>query len=75
METNNVYRLDPDFSYAIKELSHKTNMSDESITRLFEEEPGVLIFKMQHTGRRQHRTFRIPGWVAIRVFNRMTVTE
>jgi hypothetical protein len=75
METKNVYRLDPDYSYAIKELAHKTNMSDESITRLFEEQPGVLIFKIQTTGRRPYRTFRIPGWVAIRVIDRMTVTE
>jgi hypothetical protein len=75
METKNVYQLDPNFSYAIKELAHITNLADESITRLFEDEPGVVIFRMQHTGRRTYRTFRIPGWVAIRAFGRMTVTE
>jgi len=75
MDTTNVYQLDPNYSYALKELAFTTNMSEESITRLFEEEPGVLIFQMQHTGRRTYRTIRVPGWVAIRVFSRMTVTE
>jgi hypothetical protein len=75
MDTQNVYQLDPNYSYAIKELAFTTNLAEDSITRLFEEEPGVLIFRIQQTGRRDYRTIRVPGWVAIRVFSRMTVTE
>src|SRR5260370_28633819 len=73
MDTENIYHLDPNYSYAVKELAFITNMSDESIRTMFEDKPGVLSFKIQSTGRRLYRTIRIPGWVAIRVFSRMTV--
>jgi len=65
--------LDPSYCYTVKELAYLWNMSDESIRRIFEEEPGVMIFKIQRTGRRVYRNIRIPGKVALRVQNRMTV--
>ncbi len=65
--------LDSKYCYSVKELAFIWNMSDESIRRLFEDEPGVLIFKIQATGRRIYRTIRIPGNVALRVQNRMAV--
>jgi len=68
-ETN----LDPNYCYTVKELAYLWNVSDESIRRLFEEEPGVLIFKIQRSGRRVYRNIRIPGKVAQRVQHRMTV--
>jgi len=70
METTS---LDPSYCYTVKELGYLWNMSDESVRRLFEEESGVLIFKIQSTGRRTYRNIRIPGKVALRVQNRMTV--
>jgi hypothetical protein len=65
--------LDADYCYTVKELAFVWNMSDESIRRLFEEEPGVLIFKIQQTGKRTYRNIRIPGKVALRVQNRAAV--
>ena len=65
--------LDPNYFYTVKELAFAWNMSDESIRRLFIKEPGTLIFVFQRSGRRTYRNVRIPGHVALRVRNRMTV--
>lgn len=65
--------LDPNYCYTVKELAYVWNMSAESIRRMFESEPGTMIFKIQRTGRRIYRTMRIPGKVALRVQHRMTV--
>lgn len=64
---------DASYCYSVKELAFLWNLSDETIRRLFEEEPGVLIFRIQQTGKRTYRNIRIPGTVALRVQNRMTV--
>jgi len=72
METNQT-TLDADYCYTVKELAFVWNVSPESIRRMFEEEPGVLIFKIQRTGRRTYRNIRIPGRVALRVQNRATI--
>jgi hypothetical protein len=65
--------LDPNYCYTVKELAFLWNMSPESIRRMFVNEPGTLVFRMQATGRRTYRNVRIPGTVALRVQNRMTV--
>ena len=65
--------LDPTYCYSVKELAFLWNMSPESIRRLFVREPGTLIFRIQATGRRTYRNIRIPGKVALRIQNRMTV--
>lgn len=65
--------LDPNYCYTVKELAFLWNMSPESIRRMFVNEPGTLVFRMQATGRRTYRNVRIPGKVALRVQNRMTV--
>lgn len=65
--------LDSSYCYTVKELAFLWNMSAESIRRLFEREPGTLIFTIQRTGRRTYRNMRIPGRVALRIQNRMTV--
>lgn len=67
--------LDANYCYSIKELAFHWNISDESVRRMVEEEPGVLIFKIQQTGRRTYRNIRVPGKVAIRIQNRMTVVN
>jgi hypothetical protein len=65
--------LDPHHYYSVKEIAFLWNMSPESIRRLFAKEPGTVIFKFQTSGRRTYRNIRIPGDVAARVKNRMTV--
>ena len=71
METNTT--LDPNYCYTVKELAFIWNMSGESVRRLFAHEAGVLIFKIQTTGRRMYRNIRIPGSVALRVQHRALV--
>jgi len=66
-------KLDPDYHYTVKELAFLWNMSAEFIRRMFAREPGVMIFAIQAPGRRIYRTIRIPGNVALRVRNRMSV--
>ncbi len=65
--------LDPNYCYTVKELAFLWNMSPESVRRLFLHEPGTLVFRIQVTGRRMYRNIRIPGSVALRVQNRMSV--
>lgn len=69
------HQLDANYCYSVKELAFIWNLSDESVTRLVEEEPGVLIFKIQRTGRRRYRNIRVPGRVALRIQNRSTVVD
>jgi hypothetical protein len=73
METDSA--LDPDYCYSTKELAFRWNLSAETLRRIFLKEPGVMIFRNQIPGKRIFRTMRIPGSVAIRVKNRMTVVE
>ena len=67
--------LDPNYSYSTKELAFLWNLSDETLRRIFLTEPGVMIFRHQAPGKRIYRTMRIPGAVAIRVKNRITVVD
>ncbi len=70
---SNDLTLDPDYCYSTKELAFRWNLSTETLRRIFLKEPGVMIFQNQVPGKRIFRTMRIPGAVAIRVKNRMTV--
>jgi hypothetical protein len=68
--------LDESYTYTVKELAYFWNVSDETIRRIFEEEDGVLDLQTprQHKSKkRRYRNLRIPGRVALRVQNRMTV--
>jgi hypothetical protein len=68
--------LDPNYDYSMKELAFIWNVSREWVRRRFQNEPGV--FRLQDVpspGKRQYCPLRIPGRVAIRVRNRMTVVS
>lgn len=55
------------------ELAELWGLSSDTMRRLFEREPGVLV--VEHTknnARRRYRTLRIPESVALRVHRRMT---
>jgi hypothetical protein len=72
---DNLTSLDPNYTYTLKELAFIWNLSVDSVTRLVEDEPGTLVFQMQRSDRRSYRTFRVPGKVALRIQNRMTVVS
>jgi hypothetical protein len=58
--------------YAPDELGQLWNLSADTVRRLFEREPGVLVIE-RATGRaRRYRTLRIPESVALRVHRQLT---
>ena len=58
--------------YTIGELVNLHNLSRDTVTRLYENEPGVVILERRNNGRR-YRTIRVPNHVFLRVINRMIV--
>ncbi len=59
--------------YAVAELADLWNLSHDSITRMFRNEPGVLVVTpRKRRGCRTRTTLRIPESVATRVYERMT---
>jgi len=58
--------------YTPEQLGTAWSLSGDTIVRLFENEPGVLVVERSKAGRRRYRTIRIPASVAERVHRRMT---
>src|SRR5262252_525315 len=60
--------------YAPYELGQIWNLSADSVRRLFEHEPGVLVIEhLKSKAKRRYRTLRIPESVVERVHRRMTI--
>jgi hypothetical protein len=58
--------------YAPDELGEIWGLSSDTIRRMFEREPGVLVIEhAKGKNRRRYRTFRIPESIAMRVHKRM----
>jgi hypothetical protein len=59
--------------YSVAELAALWNLSADKVRRLFQGEPGVLVFgdTQPRYGRRRHTTLRIPESVAERVYRRL----
>ena len=61
-------------TYTIGEAAELTGLSPQTMTRMFEDEPGVIIIdRPEKMHKRRHRTIRIPRQVYERVINRVTV--
>jgi hypothetical protein len=59
--------------FAVEDLAEIWGLSGDTIRRLFEKEPGVLVIERCTKSRaRRYRTMRIPESVALRVHRRMT---
>ncbi len=68
--------LDENYFYTMKELAFIWSVSREWVRRRFMNEPGVIRMQDVPTpGRRGYCPLRIPGRVAIRFQNRMTVVD
>jgi AraC-like DNA-binding protein len=61
--------------YSVAEVSALTGLSARSVTRLFENERGVIIYEVPNPNRKRagYRTIRIPRHVYERVMRRHTV--
>jgi len=57
--------------YTPDELAQLWTLSPDTIRRIFEREPGVLVLDLAK-GRRNYRTLRVPESVMQRVHRRMT---
>ena len=57
-----------------EELGKVWGLSSDTVRRVFEKEPGVLVIQSTRSGAhaRRYRTLRIPESVAMRVHRRMT---
>ena len=61
-------------AYMVKEVAGLMGLSRQTVTRLFEKEPGVLIVKRPETVRKgSYRSIRIPRAVYERVIRRISV--
>jgi hypothetical protein len=59
--------------YSSAELGELWNLSADTVRRMFEDEPGVLVFENPvRSSSRRFRTLRIPESVAERVYSRFT---
>jgi transcriptional regulator GlxA family with amidase domain len=57
-----------DRHYTVAELAEIWNMSHNTIRRMFEKEPGVVVFTHKRVNKRIYRTLRIPESVAKRKY-------
>jgi hypothetical protein len=74
--TNNLPLTEKHFSP--DELAESLGLSSDTIVRLFEKEPGVLVIETNRGGGvrgRRYRTIRIPESVAARVYRRLANPE
>jgi hypothetical protein len=58
--------------YAPQDLAQLWDLSADTVRRLFEREPGVLVIEQTGNRARRYRTMRIPESVAARVHRRLT---
>jgi hypothetical protein len=60
-------------AYTVPEAARLTGLSSQTITRMFQDVPGVIILSRPETmNKRKHRTIRIPRAVFERVIKRVT---
>ncbi|MCU1320381.1 MAG: hypothetical protein JWM43_30 [Acidobacteriaceae bacterium] len=60
--------------YTVAEAAELTGFSVQTITRMFEHEPGVLVIERKTAmGKQRYRSIRIPRAVFERVIRRITV--
>ncbi len=60
--------------YSVSEIAQLWNLSDRTIRRIFENEPGVLCLGRPETKhKRGYRTLRIPDTVMQRVHRRLQI--
>ena len=68
----------PDLStekhYSVGELAWLWGLSENTIRRMFENEPGVLLWRSRETrSKRAYTTLRIPESVALRIHRRLRI--
>ena len=66
--------MNEDTPYTVKEVAALTAFSEATVTKIFEHEPGVIIYEIPRKRKRAgYRNIRIPRHVYERVIRRLTV--
>jgi hypothetical protein len=58
--------------YTVTDVAGRLKINEDTVRRLFLNEPGVLVICFPRRGRRVYRTLRIPETVLQRVVTRLT---
>ncbi|MGB7217313.1 MAG: hypothetical protein WBD07_00770 [Vicinamibacterales bacterium] len=58
--------------YTIVDVAERLKVNDDTVRRLFLNEPGVVVICFPRKGKRVYRTLRIPESVLRRVVTRLT---
>jgi hypothetical protein len=63
--------------YSVAQVAAQWGLSEDTLRRLFEAEPGVLVIEPRRGrfSRRRYRTLRIPESVAERVHRRLSIVN
>jgi len=56
----------------VAEVAERLKVNEETVRRLFLNEPGVIVICFPRRGKRVYRTLRIPECVFLRVLTRFT---
>jgi hypothetical protein len=56
----------------VAEVAGRLKVNEETVRRLFQNEPGVIVICFPRRGKRVYRTLRIPESVFLRVLTRFT---
>jgi transcriptional regulator GlxA family with amidase domain len=62
----------PEQHLTVEQIARSRNLSTDTIRRLFNNEPGVIVIAKPKTRKRIYRVLRIPESVERRVFARLT---
>jgi hypothetical protein len=64
----------PEIVFTVAEVAEHLKVNEDTVRRLFLNEPGVIVICFPRKGRRVYRTVRIPEHVLQRVITRLTTT-
>ena len=65
----------PEFAiphYSVSQVARMWGLSEDSVRRIFENEPGVLVLPRRNSKRRHYQSMRIPAFVIERVHKRLS---
>ena len=63
----------PEQHLTVEQIARNRNLSADTIRRLFNNEPGVIVIAKPKARKRTYRVLRIPESVERRVFARLTI--
>ena len=73
-DLNETQEISTEKHYSVTELATRWNLSETTIRRMFENEPGVIVWGAgEARSKRKYRTLRIPESVVVRVHAQLRI--